>query len=86
MFTFLHAADLHLDSPLRGLSRHEGVPVDEIRGATRRALTAMVDLALSEQVDFVVIAGDLYDRDVWEENLQDQFYLQGRAKAAGSRS
>ena len=63
MFTFLHAADLHLDSPLRGLSRHEGAPVDEIRGATRRALTAMVDLALSEQVDFVVIAGDLYDGD-----------------------
>lgn len=63
MCTFLHAADLHLDSPLRGLSRHEGAPVEEIRGATRRALTALVDLARAEQVDFVVIAGDLYDGD-----------------------
>ena len=63
MFTFLHAADLHLDSPLRGLSRHEGAPVEEIRGATRRALTALVDLALAEEVDFVVLAGDLYDGD-----------------------
>jgi DNA repair exonuclease SbcCD nuclease subunit len=63
MFSFLHAADLHLDSPLRGLSRHEGAPVEEIRGATRRALSALVDFALAEKVSFVVIAGDLYDGD-----------------------
>ena len=34
---FLHAADIHLDSPLVGLERYEGAPVDEIRDATRRA-------------------------------------------------
>jgi exonuclease SbcD len=63
MLTFLHAADLHLDSPLRGLSRHEDAPVEAIRGATRRALINLVDLALEKQVNFVLIAGDLYDGD-----------------------
>jgi len=33
-FKFLHAADIHLDSPLRGLSRYEGVPVEAVRLAT----------------------------------------------------
>lgn len=63
MFSFIHAADLHLDSPLRGLSRYEGAPVGRIRGATRRALENLVDLALERKVDFVLIAGDLYDGD-----------------------
>jgi DNA repair exonuclease SbcCD nuclease subunit len=63
MFTFLHAADLHLDSPLRGLSRYEDAPVEAIRGATRRALAKLVDLALEKEVNFVLISGDLYDGD-----------------------
>jgi DNA repair exonuclease SbcCD nuclease subunit len=60
-FRFLHAADLHLDSPLRGLETDASAPVELIRGATRRALGRMVDLALRETVRFVVIAGDVYD-------------------------
>lgn len=63
MFSFIHAADLHLDSPLRGLSRYDGAPVEKIRGATRRALENLVSLALEKEVDFVLIAGDLYDGD-----------------------
>lgn len=62
-FKFLHAADLHLDSPLRGLEAHPSAPVELIRGATRRALQAMVELALAEAVAFVLIAGDIYDGD-----------------------
>jgi exonuclease SbcD len=60
-FKFIHAADLHLDSPLVGLSRYPGAPADDIRGSTRRALTNLVDLAIAEEVAFVVIAGDLFD-------------------------
>ena len=41
---FVRAADVHLDSPLHGLERYEGVPVDEMRGATRRALGNLVEL------------------------------------------
>lgn len=59
----LHCADIHLDSPLRGLERYEGAPVEQVRGATRRAFENMVQCALREKVDFVVIAGDLYDGD-----------------------
>ncbi len=57
-FTFLHAADLHLDSPLRGLDP-EAPP--RIRDATRQALIRLVDTALERRVDFVLLAGDLYD-------------------------
>jgi DNA repair protein SbcD/Mre11 len=65
-FKFLHAADLHFDSPLRGLARYEGVPANEIRLATRKATERLVDLAIAEKVDFVILAGDLYDGD-WED-------------------
>lgn len=60
---FLHCADIHLDSPLRGLANYEGAPAEEIRGATRRAFENLVDLAVDEAVTAVVIAGDIYDGD-----------------------
>lgn len=63
---FIHAADIHLDSPLRGLDRYDGAPVERLRDATRRAFDNLVELALREQVDFVLIAGDLYDGD-WRD-------------------
>lgn len=62
-FRFLHAADLHLDSPLRGLEADPAAPAELIRNATRRALGRMVDLAIEEDVAFVLIAGDVYDGD-----------------------
>jgi exonuclease SbcD len=65
-FRFLHAADIHLDSPLLGLSRYEGLPIDEIRSATRAAFDNMIQCAIEEAVDFVVIAGDLFDGD-WRD-------------------
>ncbi|RJG04127.1 metallophosphoesterase family protein [Noviherbaspirillum sedimenti] len=58
---FIHAADLHIDSPLRGLDSYEGAPVERLRGATRQALIALVELAIEQQVDFVILAGDIYD-------------------------
>lgn len=74
MFKFLHAADIHLDSPLRGLERYEGAPVDAIREATRRALMNLVELALGEEVQFVVLAGDLYDGD-WKDYNTGLFFV-----------
>ena len=65
-FRFLHAADIHLDSPLYGLSRYEGMPVDDIRSATRVAFDNLIQCAIDEAVDFVVIAGDLFDGD-WRD-------------------
>lgn len=63
---FLHAADLHIDSPLRGLDRYEGAPVERLRNATRAALERLVDAALAQGVDFVLLAGDIFDRD-WQD-------------------
>ncbi len=63
---FIHTADIHLDSPLTGLERYEGAPHDALRGAARHAFRNLVRVAISERVDFVVIAGDLYDSD-WRD-------------------
>jgi len=57
MIRFIHAADIHIDSPLIGLGRYEGAPVEQIRNATRKALENLVHLAITEQVKFVLIAG-----------------------------
>ncbi len=78
---FLHAADLHLDSPLRGLDRYEGAPVDEVRGATRRAFENLITVARRERVDLVVIAGDLYDGD-WPDYNTGLFFIKGVAQLA----
>ena len=60
-FRFVHTADLHLDSPLRSLALRSSALADIISNATRQALERIVDLCLEEQVDALMIAGDLYD-------------------------
>ena len=80
---FIHCADIHLDSPLRGLERYEGAPVEEVRGATRRAFENMVQCALREKVDFVVIAGDLYDGD-WPDFNTGLFFAKAMAELGES--
>jgi DNA repair exonuclease SbcCD nuclease subunit len=74
MLRFIHAADIHLDSPLKGLEKYPGAPADEIRGATRRALDNLVELAIDRNVDFVLIAGDLYDGD-WKDHNTGLFFV-----------
>ena len=66
MFRFIHAADIHLDSPLRGLESYEDAPVEEIRGASRRAFDNLVEFAIEEEVGFVLLSGDLYDGE-WKD-------------------
>jgi exonuclease SbcD len=73
MFRFIHAADPHLDSPLQGLEAYEGAPVELLRGATRRAFENLVQLTLDEGVDFLVIAGDIYDGD-WKDYSTGLFF------------
>ncbi len=72
-FSFLHAADLHLDSPLSGLGTD--APSSQIRGATRQALANLVQLALRERVQFVLLAGDLYDGD-WKDWRTGQYLVE----------
>ncbi|MUG85322.1 DNA repair exonuclease [Paenibacillus timonensis] len=72
-FRFLHAADLHLDTPFSGMS---GVP-DRLRGLLRESTFAAFDrlvrLAIEEAVDFVVISGDIYDAS--DSSLRAQLRL-----------
>ncbi len=63
---FIHAADIHLDSPLSGLASYQDAPAELLRTATRDAFTKLVDEAIGEAVDFLVIAGDLYDGN-WKD-------------------
>lgn len=79
MIRFLHAADIHIDSPLIGLGRYEGAPVEQIRNATRKAFENLVHLAITEQVKFVLIAGDLYDGD-WRDYNTGLFLSKEMAK------
>ncbi len=60
-FRFIHTADLHLDSPLRSLALRDPDLAELIAEASRIVLRRIVDLCLSEQVDALLIAGDLYD-------------------------
>ncbi|MUT66265.1 exonuclease SbcCD subunit D [Paenibacillus sp. NEAU-GSW1] len=60
-FRFLHAADLHLDSPFRGMSKAPEQLREQLMASAFGALRALTDTAIRERVDFVVIAGDLYD-------------------------
>lgn len=73
MFRFLHAADVHLDSPLVNLRQQEGIDVAAIRSAPREALKKLVKVAIDRRVQLVLIAGDLYDGD-WKDSHTGLFF------------
>ncbi|MDH4459222.1 MAG: DNA repair exonuclease [Nevskia sp.] len=85
-FDFIHTADLHLDSPMRGLSRYEGVPEETMRSATRDAFIQLIDEAIRRRVAFIVIAGDISDGG-WNDVSTGLFFIKqcGRAAAKGIR-
>ncbi|MCM3573373.1 MULTISPECIES: metallophosphoesterase family protein [Mesobacillus] len=58
---FLHTADLHLDSPMVGLRHLPKAIFHRLQKSTFTALKNIIDAAIKYQVDFVVIAGDLFD-------------------------
>jgi exonuclease SbcD len=70
---FVHAADLHIDSPLRGLDRYDGAPVARLRAATRRALENLVALCIEEQAAFLLLAGDVFD-GTWKDFSTGLFF------------
>ncbi|MBD5807374.1 metallophosphoesterase family protein [Limosilactobacillus walteri] len=60
---FIHTADLHLDSPFRGLTTMPQSLWERVHSSTFNAFQRIVDDAIAAQVDFVLITGDIYDRD-----------------------
>jgi len=81
---FIHTADIHLDSPLRGLAAYPDAPAERVRTATRDAFYNLVTRAIEELVDFVVIAGDVYDGD-WKDFHTGLFFVRqmGRLRQVG---
>ena len=80
----VHAADIHLDSPMHGLTAYDTAPVDELRLATRAALRGLVDLCIDEQADALLIGGDLYDGDWHDYATGAQFVREAqRLREAG---
>ncbi|WP_409345794.1 exonuclease SbcCD subunit D [Paenibacillus sp. MBLB4367] len=77
-FRFIHAADLHLDSPFRGMAGLPDAVRDTVRRSTFDALDALIHLAERERADFVLIAGDVYDAS--DRSLRAQLRLQKAMK------
>ncbi len=75
---FIHAADLHLDSPLTGLRERAGSRAEDLAGATQRAFREMIQFAIDEEVNLVLIAGDIFDGD-WSDYKSGLEFIAGLA-------
>ncbi len=71
--SFIHAADLHLDSPFKGLSQTPSNLFKMIRESTFSALDELVQTAIHHQVDFVLLVGDLFDNE--KQSIKAQIRL-----------
>ncbi|MEO7096279.1 MAG: DNA repair exonuclease [Polyangiales bacterium] len=75
----VHAADLHIDSPMKGLERYEGAPVERVRQATREAFKNVIALCLRERARFLVLAGNVFDGD-WKDVNTGLFFVSQLAR------
>ncbi len=80
-FQFLHAADLHLGSPLIGLAQKDGDVAARFARASRDAFEDLVTRALEEEIAFAVIAGDVFDGD-WRDASIGLFFNRQLARLA----
>lgn len=71
--SFIHAADLHLDSPFRGMSELPESVFNEVRESTFTSLDLLVETAIMKQVDFMLLVGDLFDHE--RQSLKAQIRL-----------
>lgn len=71
--TFLHAADLHLDSPCKGFSDVPEQVFKTMRESTFRAFDNLIQTAIDKQVDFILLVGDLFDEK--KQSLKAQLHL-----------
>jgi len=70
---FLHAADLHLDTPFIGISNFSKELQRQLQDSTYQAAKKLFETALAEQVDFVILAGDIFDDT--DSSLKAQMFL-----------
>jgi DNA repair exonuclease SbcCD nuclease subunit len=70
---FIHCSDLHIGAPFKGISETNPVLGDLLYQSTYKAFDNIVSLALKQNVDCVVIAGDIYDSEDKSLKAQLQF-------------
>lgn len=73
-FTFIHAADLHIDSPLAGLRAKNEEVARRFAEAGRKAVQALVDETIASNAAFLIIAGDIFDGD-WKDVTTGLFFV-----------
>lgn len=73
MVKYIHAADIHLDSPFKGLKNIPEALFNKIKASTFNAFEKLVDTALFHQVDFVLLSGDIYDLE--DRSIRAQVFL-----------
>jgi exonuclease SbcD len=71
---FIHTADLHLDSPFKGMTDLPKERLKELRDSTFNSFDRLIRYALKEQPDFMVIAGDVYDGEDRSLRAQQRFH------------
>ncbi|WP_449539298.1 metallophosphoesterase family protein [Ferdinandcohnia sp. Marseille-Q9671] len=71
--SFLHIADLHLDSPFLGLSNLPSEIFKRVQESTFTSFAGLIDIAIEKKVDFVVIAGDIFDGEDRSLRAQSRF-------------
>ena len=76
MIRILHTADVHLDSPLKSLALRDPELREQVQTATRSAFTQIVDTAILEAVNALLISGDLFDST--ERSARTAAYLAGQ--------
>lgn len=73
---FLHAADLHLGAPLESLGESiDPASFDRVKALVNKAFDRLIDVAIAEGVDFVVLAGDVYDNADRDPGAQRRLLL-----------
>jgi exonuclease SbcD len=60
---FIHTADLHLDTPFKGLTSWNRDLADKLKDATFKSFARIIDLCLKEKVDFLIISGDVFESE-----------------------
>ncbi|MGB3445638.1 MAG: metallophosphoesterase [Xanthobacteraceae bacterium] len=73
-FSFIHAADLHIDSPLAGLGLKDKAVAERFARAGRRAVEALVAETITSEAAFLIIAGDVFDGD-WKDVGTGLFFI-----------
>ncbi|ALC80607.1 MULTISPECIES: metallophosphoesterase family protein [Bacillus] len=74
--TFIHAADLHLDSPFLGVSQLPETIFKRLKESTFKSVINLIDICIAKKIDFLLLSGDLFDEA--NRSLKAQFFLRNQ--------